>query len=653
MVAIGTIVVLSTLLASYSVVSKFESLTATSSEQSGAGFYAAEAGLNLRADVVRGIFDDFDIPTGTSEDISVVGLPCLDGVGGTDDYSCINYEFQDFTTQTGLAFEDLSNIVIPPGEPFQFLNAQEFSYLASAISYRNGDVDSPQAILGMNFLNRSIPMFQFMAFFDKDLEIRPGSSMTLNGPLHANGNIFLNAQGGSSNPLTINDRISIGDFPDGTPGNIYRVSKHNSTLSTCTSNSVLLEDNNGVLAAIPCSTAPVTITANLDQQIATGFPRLEVPNNSDFSVGAAGQYWTSAELRIALNVATSSIEARTVSNTVNASRTVLFSAGGACNGTFTDSTSFYNAREADFIEMLEVDVNQLLDCINTNSGSLGFGLDDNTQGGLVIYLTVDGPLSNAVNNYGVRLRNGSDLRAANVEGLTIITDQAVYIQGDYNTVGWVPASVIGDSLNVLSNAWSDFRDDGDGVDYGVTTSGGGGGDDDDDDDDGGGGGGTGSIFACSGLTHANCLPAERLATDTAIFAAFLAGTTSTGWAEGGLNTGSYNGGMHNYPRLHEIWTSRIDAIDQYNSSFSGSLSTSGVPDDQTLTLVTSFISLQQPDHVDGLWQQGSDSGAMWWYQQPIRNFSFDDRFRDPNQLPPMTPQVTYLQQQLFVRNFNR
>ncbi|MEM9567813.1 MAG: hypothetical protein AAF974_05850 [Cyanobacteria bacterium P01_E01_bin.34] len=649
--AIGTIVVLSTLLASYSVVSKFESLTASSSEQSGAGFYAAEAGLNLRAEVVRDIFEDFDIPSGTSEDISVVSLPCLNGVGGTDDYSCINYQFQEFTTQTGLAFDGLSNIVIPPGEPFQFLNAQEFRYLASSISYRNGDFNRPQAILGMNFLNRSVPIFQFMAFFDKDLEITPGSAMTLNGPIHANGNIFLNAQGGSSNPLTINDRISVGEFPGGTQGNIYRVAKHDSTLGTCTANSVLVQDNNGALANLPCGTTPVAITADLDQRIATGFPRLEVPDNGDFSAGPAGQYWSSAELRVALNLAgTPSVEVRTVNNTLDATDTILFSSGGACAGTFDGSTSFYNAREADFIQMLEVDINLLMDCIDTNSGALGFGLDDETQGGLVIYLTVDGPLSNAVNPYGVRLRNGSDLRAANVEGLTIISDQAVYIQGDYNTVGWVPASVIGDSLNVLSNAWSDFRNDGDGVDYGIATSGGG---DDDDDDDDGGGGGTASVYACSGLTNANCLPAERLATDTTIFAAFLAGTSSTGGSEGGFNTSDYNGGMHNYPRLHEIWTSRIDAINQYNNSFSGSLSTAGVPDDQTLTLVTSFISLKQPDHVDGLWQQGDSDEAMWWYQQPIRNFSFDDRFKDPNQLPPMTPQVTYLQQELFVRDFNR
>ena len=633
--AVGTIVVLSTLLVSYSVISKFESLTAASSEQSGAGFYAAEAGLNLRAEEVRAIFNDFDIPTGTSEDISVVGLPCRNGVGGTGDYACINYQFQEFTAQTGLAFDELTNIVIAPDEPFQFLNAQEFRYLASSISYRN-DVNRPQAILGMNFLNRSIPMFQFMAFFDKDLEITPGSAMTLNGPIHANGNIFLNAQGGSTSPLTIDDRITVGEFPDGTAGDIYRVSKHDSSLSTCTANSVLIADNVGALEDIPCSTSAVTIPSNLDERIATGLPQLEMPSAANFAVGPAGEYWAAADLRVALNLAgTPSVEVRTVSNTIDASDTVLFSGGGACAGSLTDSTTFYNTREASFIDMLEVDMDLLLDCIDNNSAVLGVDLDDESQGGLVIYFTIDGPLSDAVNPYGVRLRNGSDLRSSDVRGLTVITDQAVYIQGDYNTVGWVPASVISDSLNILSNAWSDFKADGDGVDDGAAPT----------------------DLACTGLTDSVCQPAERLATDTSIFAAFLSGTTSTGWAEGGFNTGSYNGGMHNYPRLHEIWTRGDDAINRYNSNFSGSLPSGGDPgNSETLTLVTSFISLQQPDHVDGLWEQGGPSqgnSVMWWYQQPIRNFSFDDRFRDPNTLPPMTPQVTYLQQELFVRDFNR
>ena len=40
----------------------------------------------------------------------------------------------------------------------------------------------------------------------------------------------------------------------------------------------------------------------------------------------------------------------------------------------------------------------------------GKDLDDTSEGGLVWYLGVDGPDRGHVNNYGVRVRNGGELR---------------------------------------------------------------------------------------------------------------------------------------------------------------------------------------------------------------------------------------------------
>ena len=628
-VAIGTIVVLSTLLASYAVVSKFESLTAGSSEYTGAGFYVAEAGLNMRAEQVRAIFDNLEIPSGTWEtDLADGELPCQDGTPGTGDYACINYTFQEFITRTGLTFGGSSNIIIPEGDPFQYLSAQEFRYLSSATAYRNNDPDRPQAILGMYFLNRRVPMFQFMAFYDKDLEITPGSAMTLNGPLHANANIFLNDQGGGSEDLNIVDRISVGRYDDGTLGNIYRERKDD---GNCNADSVYIEDNDGNLENITCAATPLVVPASLDERIQLGLPKLDVPPVEDFSVGSSNPYWSLADLRIALDIngGPPAIEARTPSDTVDAALSTVLNTTCAAS-TVARTNSFYNTREGSPIEMLDVDMLELLNCIQANSASFGFQLDDSTQEGLVFYFTVDGPLSDASaatpvgsddsNNYGIRLKNGATLQSdavgANaVNGLTVVTDQAAYIQGDYNIPAtasdWVPAAVISDSLNILSNNWSDYLVDGDGYNEGADPA----------------------DLACTGLDHGLCPWEERLATDTTVNSAFLSGTSSTGGSEGGFSTGNYNGGMHNFPRLHEVWTS-------------------GPPTDQTLTIAGSFVSLQQPDHVDGLWQQGG-SGSFWYYQQPIRNWSFETRFSNPNTLPPMTPQVTYLRQELFVRDFTQ
>ena len=162
-----------------------------------------------------------------------------------------------------------------------------------------------------------------------------------------------------------------------------------------------------------------------------------------------------------------------------------------------------------------------------------------------------------------------------------MTDQAIYVQGDYNAVNKKPAAFLADSLNVLSNNWND----------------------------------TNSTGPLSG----------RTASDTTIYAAFLAGTDTTGGVEGpgGQDRDSYNGGLENYPRFHENWTG------------------------ETLTYLGSFVSLNKPRHVDGAWAYG---GAQ--YTAPRRNWGYDTDFNDAANLPPLSPRFVYLRQELFVRRFD-
>ena len=51
----------------------------------------------------------------------------------------------------------------------------------------------------------------------------------------------------------------------------------------------------------------------------------------------------------------------------------------------------------------------------------------------------------------VRLVNGSQLPS---QGLTVVSENPVYIRGDYNTVTKVPAAVLADAITVLSNNWA-------------------------------------------------------------------------------------------------------------------------------------------------------------------------------------------------------
>lgn len=106
---------------------------------------------------------------------------------------------------------------------------------------------------------------------------------------------------------------------------------------------------------------------------------------------------------------------------------------------------------------------------------------------------------------GVRLVNGSALPGK----LTVVSENSVYIKGDFNTVNKQGAAVIADAVNLLSNAWNDTK------------------------------------------TSSSGLPA---ASNTTYNVAIITGNTATA-----LN-GAYNGGLENLPRFHENWSGRTCQI---------------------------------------------------------------------------------------------
>jgi hypothetical protein len=173
-----------------------------------------------------------------------------------------------------------------------------------------------------------------------------------------------------------------------------------------------------------------------------------------------------------------------------------------------------------------------------------------------------------------------------------VSDQAIYVLGDFNrgtvNVGDLPeqpAALIGDSVNVFSN------------NYWSTTC-------------------LGNLCR-DGQSVRGLSDASRAATDTRVNAAFLGGvdTTPAGFS------GSYNGGLENFPRFPENWSGR------------------------TLTYQGSFVSLGQPEHVNGPWC-GTGSGCNI-YNPPNRNWNYNSAYTSAENLPPFTPRSLYLQQVLF------
>jgi hypothetical protein len=262
---------------------------------------------------------------------------------------------------------------------------------------------------------------------------------------------------------------------------------------------------------------------------------------------------------------------------------------------------FYNMREGKWMLMLNINIRDLI-AWNGQNGEPFFANTDNSEGGLVIYATIDGPLSNnASNNYGVRIFGSNDIPlaggigvSADPTGVTVVSDQAIYVLGDFNRgtaaggTARQPASIIGDSVNIMSqNYWR-------------------------------------STAACNattcrdGQSTQGLTAGQRTATSTTINAAFLGGVDDT-------TSGNYNGGLENYPRFHEDWGG------------------------QSLTYQGSFVSLGNTSHVNGAWC-GTGTGCNI-YNPPTRLWNFDPGFNNAANLPPLTPRFVYVQQVLFTEDF--
>ncbi len=622
--------VLAILAAAYFLSTQVEITSSASNANRTTGFYAAEAGLNLRGQEIRQIFQGYNRPTGTSPSTAT---PCTGSDLGSGDFACKDFSLSGRTVRTYVV-EDPANasggtsITLGPNEQFAGLNAVEYRYTVYSEAFPPND-SRPEAIVQMVFRSRLVPLFQFAAFYNKDLEILPGPAMTINGRVHANGDLYLNA----GDTLDITGQVTVAKRADGSGGDLYRGRKDATTQCGGT---VRIDDANSGTnpdPAVMCGagTQAVTDVTPWNGQVHTGMNNLTVPAPDQLEPGQF--YWQQADLAVALvlnsdgSVKGIEVPNRTITGGMITDNTALTSTLLACpardtadlayahNGTAPGpgtakavdwSNSFYDSREGKTVTMLEVDMGGLLDCLHQQRATL-FGdspstekdINDTSGGGLALYFTVIGPDSaKASSGYAVRVRDGSTLSstvsgAPAVKGVTVVTDQAAFVQGDYNVDGstWRPASFLSDSLNVLSDAWNK----------------------------------TGHDQTSRPSAGANNGWSGRGASNTEINAAFLSGTDTTGGADGtaGQN-GAYNGGLENYPRFHENWSGK------------------------TLTYQGSFVSLGEPQHATGSWHYGAPV-----YTAPNRNWSFDTRYYDPSNLPPLAPRFVYLKQERFVRSYRR
>jgi hypothetical protein len=226
----------------------------------------------------------------------------------------------------------------------------------------------------------------------------------------------------------------------------------------------------------------------------------------------------------------------------------------------------------------------------------------------------------------VRLFNGENLQVlgttgklSSTLGISVASENMVYIWGNYNTTGingqptdastlndssltyhylgnQVPASIVADAFYPLSKTWFDAET---------------------------------SVYPEDLSKRLADYSLPSIGAETSVRCAIIAGnnlsalTGSPDAGNSGANESRLNGGMHNFPRFLEKWTNSAGT-------------------DQRWNFVGSLIPLYHSTQALGQYNANSVI-----YSPPQRNWAFDSTFTDPNKLPPGTPQFQYIEPTAF------
>jgi hypothetical protein len=278
----------------------------------------------------------------------------------------------------------------------------------------------------------SIPVFQYQMFYSLDLEFCPGANMTITGPVHCNGSIYLEPNGANVTfqaPVAASRQIVHNNSPNDptartfgsvtyNAGQDMRVNTLNLSLGTSNSSSVL----HGLIEIPP-----------------TG--------ESTNSLMGMQRYYNKADLIVL--VSNNTVVARSGAYN-NFSVTVPWT---NINPFLNTNASFFNKRASLTVKATEINIGNFISQYTALTTLLG-------RNPKILYVA-DLRTQDASTVSGVRLINGQTLPSA---GLTVATFNPLYVKGHYNspsgtgttnTSSTAPASLVADAITTLSGDWGD------------------------------------------------------------------------------------------------------------------------------------------------------------------------------------------------------
>ena len=429
------------------------------------------------------------------------------------------------------------------------------------------------------------PIFGFGIFYTLDLEMNPGISMTINGRVHSNNNIYATGEG-TAYPLIFStnveavQKVYLSQSPlDPSYGNrsgnvIFSLTNNPQTnvapfylpiVATNTLAKILTIPPTGIN---PASTAGQFYLFNQADIIITN------TSTTNFSVFYQNLNSVPAQLLVPTD-ATNIYVSGTVYITNPVTHRVTGNPGYGTNAyySFVTNVTFYDYRESKTVTAIQFDVAKFGIWLTNTLGGWNYQMLNTTGStskghGINIVYIYNSNASNSSQLPAVRVVNGAQLPPA---GLTVATPFPLYAEGNYNittnainfsttlgdTTNTYPAALMGDAITVLSANWADA--------YNAATP-----------------------------------LASRSSTSTTINAATLQGIVPS-------NGTYYSGGLENILRLEEDWSGT------------------------TLTYNGSFVVLFASQYATAPWGNSS------YYGVPTRAWGFDTNFLNQAKLPPATP----------------
>ena len=488
--------------------------------------YAAEAGADA---IMAQLADALEDGYLSDEELYGVTAPSMEG-----------FTFKDIFVQK------IGGVVVETVTDGPFAGLYSLTQKLEITSEATDPMGNVSAVI-VSAKAQAFPVFQFGVFFEKDLEATNGPNMTFVGWVHSNGNIYL-----SSNNAWYKDKITTPnkvyhDRKDqhlvyngvwianasGTDVKLLFDSRTHPTPAAFRAESGLQFDNRLQTDAYGVDSLAMPLPAGVsayelivrreagdgeqerkakyawkaDYYIEIslggngdpgngGVNGVEGAGNASCGIGDGGAVQGGQAAQLCVMMKVTRPAGKNVPNKVQ------------CDDIFSFTwEAFWEGREQRYVDVLDIDVDELFDWTN--------GLINRTTN--ILYVTfINTNNANDPSGDGVfpavRLVNGEELD----NPLTIATSHPMYVQGDYNTDGWQPASLVSDAISLLSNNWDD-------------------------------------------VDHQGAVIVKPNADNTTYYGAILAGHSATPCdhedvgCPGGYED-FYGGGIENYPRFLENWT---------------------------------------------------------------------------------------------------